>query len=284
MTDPERISKRSRGLAAQLLQAGAEEQPAEASVQQTLAALGVSAAVLTTTSAASAVAGTAKVSSVLGTGVSAGAGGAGLGVSAAGGAAKAVSATLLVKWIGIGVVSGVGLAGMAAVATEPAASPAPSLTVASLRAPEQAQALRRQAPAQAAPASTAPSDAELPPVPAAPPLPAPATSVAPLVHADEQVAAVPALEVGAPLAAEVAYVDRARALLVAGRAEQGLALLRSYEREFPEARLLPEVLFLQLETCDRLGRGSEARLAAQRLLEGFPKSPHASRARKLLFQ
>jgi len=93
----------------------------------------------------------------------------------------------------------------------------------------------------------------------------------------------PVLEVGAPLAAEVAYIDRARALLVAGQAEQGLALLRGYEREFPEARLLPEALFLQLETCDRLGRASEARAAARRLLEGFPKSPHASRARKLLF-
>jgi hypothetical protein len=112
--------------------------------------------------------------------------------------------------------------------------------------------------------------------------PAPA---APAQHvgAKEPVAAAPALEVGAPLAAEVAYVDRARALLASGQAEPGLALLRSYERDFPEARLLPEVLFLQLETCDRLGRASEARAAAQRLLDGFPKSPHASRARRLLF-
>ena len=90
------------------------------------------------------------------------------------------------------------------------------------------------------------------------------------------------VEVGAPLAAEVAFIDRARAQLAAGQAEQGLLQLRRYEREFPEARLLPEVLFLRMETCDRLGRSSEARAAATRLVEGFAKSPHAARARKLL--
>jgi hypothetical protein len=90
------------------------------------------------------------------------------------------------------------------------------------------------------------------------------------------------VELGAPLALEVAFIDRARAQLAAGQAEQGLLQLRRYEQEFPEARLLPEVLFLRMETCDRLGRANEARTAATRLVEGFPKSPHATRARKLL--
>jgi hypothetical protein len=273
MTDPERISKRSRGLAAQLLQAGAEEQPAEASMQQTLAALGVSAAVVTTTSAASAAAGTAKATSALG----AGAGTAGLGATAAGGTVKAVSAALLVKWIGIGVVGGVGLAGAAAVATGPATKPPVSQTaVAAAAQPRPAQPLAAPTPAEPELPSAATE------VPAIDVLPTP-TAAASHVSSSELNTAAPALEVGAPLAAEVAYVDRARALLAAGQAEQGLALLRSYEREFPEARLLPEVLFLQLETCARVGRQSEARAAAQRLLDGFPKSPHASRARKLLF-
>jgi outer membrane protein assembly factor BamD (BamD/ComL family) len=90
------------------------------------------------------------------------------------------------------------------------------------------------------------------------------------------------VEVGAPLAAEVAFIDRARAQLAAGQAEQGLLQLRRYEQEFPEARLLPEALFLRMETCERLGRSGDARAAARRLVEGFPKSPHATRARKLL--
>jgi hypothetical protein len=252
MTDPERISKRSSGLAAQLLRAGADEQPSENSVEKALVALGVSSAVMTTTSAA--------------------------GAAAAGGAklTKAVSLTLLAKWVGIGVVGGVGLASVAAVATSPAATPvvAPSAAIASK---PRVVAPAKVAPvaAEAAPAEVepAPEPVEAAPVPAAP---SHASAVEPVTSA------APALEVGAPLAAEVAYVDRARALVASGQASQGLALLGGYEREFPEARLLPEVLFLELQTFDQLGRTAEARAAAKRLVDGFPKSPHASRARKLL--
>jgi hypothetical protein len=252
MTDPERISKRSSGLAAQLLRAGGDEQPSENSVEKALVALGVSSAVMTTTSAA--------------------------GAAAAGGAklTKAVSLTLLAKWVGIGVVGGVGLASVAAVATSPAAAPVapPSAVIASKP--------RVVAPAKATPALVEPTPQEAEPAPEpieaapAPAAPSHASTVEPATSA------VPALEVGAPLAAEVAYVDRARALVASGQASQGLALLGAYEREFAEARLLPEVLFLQLQTLDQLGRTSEARAAAQRLVDGFPKSPHASRARKLL--
>lgn len=268
MTDPERISKRSTGLAAQLLRAGADEQPSDAGVQQTLAALGVSGAVLTTTSTASAAAaGTVKATSA------AGASGAGFAATAAGGTVKAVSATLLVKWIGIGVVGGVGLAGAAAVATRPAA-PARAEQALALAAPVVAAAPTPVASPQPV-ASVEPPTPEV----------VPSTLAAPArVSAAEPAASAPMLEVGAPLAAEVAYVDRARALLASGQSEQGLAMLRSYEREFPEARLLPEILFLHFETCVRLGRGSEARNAAQRLLDGFPRSPHAARARQVLAQ
>jgi hypothetical protein len=263
MTDPERISKRSTGLAAQLLRAGAEEQPSDAGMEHTLVALGVAGAVLTTSTATSAAA----------AGGAAVAGGAAAAGGAASGGAKAVSATLLVKWIGIGVVSGVGLAGAAAVVTSPKATTASSMQVAA--APPQifsAGKIGVAAPPPIAPLEAAP----------APEIAASVVVPAPHVSAPEPVAEAPNRDVGAPLAAEVAYVDRARALVAGGQSEQGLSLLRNYERQFPEARLLPEVLFLQLETLDRLGRASEARLAAQRLVDGFPKSPHATRARKLL--
>lgn len=265
MTDPERISKRSAGLSAQLLQAGADEEPGGQGMQRTLTALGVSTAVVTSASAASAVAGSAKLTSA--------AGGAGAGTAVAGGVVKAASATLLVKWIGIGVVGGVGLAGVAAVATGPApqaSETSPTVAAPQPVAPPQAE----RAANEAAPASVSA---------AAPEAPAPAVAAAARSSVSEPVVEAP-LEVGAPLAAEVSYVDRARALLNGGQAEQGLSFLRSYEQKFPEARLLPEVLFLRLETCDRLGRKSEARAAAQRLLDGFPKSPHAARARKVLEQ
>lgn len=250
MTDPERISQRSSGLAAELLRAGATERPRSVGMQRTLTALGVSGALLTTASTASAVAGATAVTGTK--------------------AAKAVSGILLAKWIGVGVVGGVGLAGAAAVVSAPAA-PAPSVQAA--LSVQRAAPPRVLAPvAPAAPEVLEPPASEVaePPAPSAP---------APGLAANR---AEPELDLGAPLAAEVAFVDRARTALAAGRAEQGLGQLASYEREFPEARLLPEVLFLRLETCERLGRRDEARAAAQRLLDGFPKSPHAARARQLL--
>lgn len=264
MTDPERISQRSAGLSAQLLQAGADEEPGAQGMQRTLAALGVSTAVVATSSAASAVAGSAKLTSA--------AGGASVG-TAAGGVVKAASTTLLVKWIGIGVVGGVGLAGMAAVATRPA----PHVSETPAPAAAQPHAAPRAAPHEAAEPARPSASVDAPEIE----VPAPLVAVAARSSVSEPAAQLP-LEVGAPLAAEVSYVDRARALLTSGQTEQGLSLLQSYEQKFPEARLLPEVLFLRLETCDRLGRRGEARSAAQRLLDGFPKSPHAARARRVL--
>jgi hypothetical protein len=257
MTDPERISHRSSGLAAELLRAGAAEQPRATSVERTLAALGVSGVLLTTAASATGAA-------------SAGAATAGAATAATGAkAVKAMSALLLVKWIGVGVVGGVGLAGTAAVITRPLADEPSASPVAASAA--------RVAPAQLTPNEpvVAPPITEPPPEGAEPTSATlPASPAAPKPE--------PVVDVGAPLAAEVAFIDRARGLLAAGQAEQGLQLLGGYEQQFPEARLLPEVLFLRLETCERLGRGVEARNAAQRLLDGFPKSPHAARARQLL--
>jgi hypothetical protein len=258
MTDPERISKRSSGLAAELLRAGVDEQPSDASVERTLAALGVAGAVLTTTTVA---AGGVQL--------------AGATAASASGA-KAATLTLLAKWVGVGVVGGIGLASVASVMTAPrSAEPAPHVSVAAV--PAVSAAAKKLAPA---PQTPAPAVAAEEPTLEVVPAPVAAPRVAPSEAAS--VSPEPVLEVGTPLAAEVAYVDRARALVASGQSGQGLALLRSYEQEFPEARLLPEVLFLELETLDRLGRTSEARAAAQRLVDGFPKSPHANRARKLL--
>jgi hypothetical protein len=239
MTDPERISRRGRGLAAELLRASADEQPNTAGMQRTLAALGVSGVILTATSAAS-----AATAPVAGTG-------------------KAVTATLLAKWIGVGLVGGLGLASAAAVVTEPPAAPPAPLVVTNATTPK---------------AHVAPRVVVPPPVEVAP---APSTSSAPRTVVPSAPAKV-AEDESAPLAAEVTFVDRARADLAAGRTVEALSALGDYERQFPDARLLPEVLFLQLETYERLGRTSDARRAAQRLVSGFPRSPHVGRARVLL--
>lgn len=252
MTDPERISKRSFGLAAELLQAGSDERPDSAGMERTLAALGVSGAVLASAGGATAAAGVTAAS-----------------------ATKVVTATLLAKWIGVGVLGGVALSGAAA-----AVSPPPATSIAS--------APRRTSPVTAPVLTEAPGAV---PAPREAPIVAPTVEAPPSLLSAPLPAEVPAappkdvvVEVGAPLAAEVEFIDRARSQLAAGRAEQGLSQLRRYEQEFPEARLLPEVLFLRMETCSSLGRVSEARSAATRLVEGFPKSPHATRARRLLSQ
>jgi hypothetical protein len=234
--------------------------------------LGVSGALLTTAAASNAaVASSAK----LGSGALAG---SAAGVTAAGvvgGGAKVVTASLLAKWIGLGVLGGVTLSGAASLLSGP-------VTSASTPAP------RGNAPVASAAPSAAPTTAVAPAVDTPVPLVESGAAVAvPVVAPSIAAAAGPVsndvvVEVGAPLAAEVAFIDGARALLASGQAEQGLSHLRRYEQEFPEARLLPEVLFLRMETCDRLGRSGEARAAAARLVRGFAQSPHAARARKLL--
>lgn len=255
MTDPERISRRGAGLAAQLLRSSAEEEPNDVGLERTLAALGVSGAVLSTTSAAGAVG--AAASAKLTSAVSAGAG-------------KAVTGALLLKWVGVGVVSGVGLAGAAALVTAPTQPPPPAVSAPSRRV---VTPVVSATPRAVRPTASPLVSAEAPVEPAVPPRAVPSV---------REPVTPPTAEASAPLAAEVAYVDRARAQLAAGSAEAGLDALARYEREFPEARLLPEVLFLQLETYQRLGRTAEARRAAERLVSAFPKSPHATRARAVL--
>lgn len=242
MTDPERISRRSHGLAAELLRASADEQPNAAGMQRTLAALGVSSAILTATSAAG-----AATAPALGT-------------------SKAVTATLLAKWIGVGLVGGVGLASAAAVVTTPSVAPSAPVAVISAAPP----------PASSAPSVAVPARIEVAPAPSVSSSTRSVLAAPPVARPDI------VAEEGVPLAAEVTFVDRARADLAAGKTAQALHALGDYEVKFPEARLLPEVLFLQLETYERLGRTTEARRAAERLVGGFPRSPHAARARELL--
>jgi len=270
MTDPERFSQRSTGLAAELLRAGADDQPGPDGMQQTLAALGFSGVVLSSAG----VAGAASVGSApLTSAVSASAATSGLTTA---GAIKSASATLVIKWVGIGLVGGVGLASVASVAARP--SPKPSAVVIDDARSSTAHVNR---------AAVTPTLPESRPAVADSPAPQLVASAAPsalhaVAVAVESRLTNSELEVGELLAAEVAYVDRARARLAAGQSSQGLSLLAGYEQKFRGARLLPEVLFLQIEAYERTGQSNEARNAAQRLVADFPKSPHAGRARRLL--
>ena len=89
-------------------------------------------------------------------------------------------------------------------------------------------------------------------------------------------------DVGAPLSAEVAALDGARQALGAGDAARTLELLNDYESRFANARMLPEALYLRLEAFELKGERSNAEAVARRIVNAYPSSPHAARARAVL--
>jgi hypothetical protein len=203
--------------------------------------------------------------------------GLGLGASALGavssagalGATKAaasVTAIALTKWTGFGVAAGFLFAAATHgvySATRPATQPAPisgSVTQAGDRPKPAASAVSGEPFVVGTPSSLV-----LPAAPPSPPRSAPAS---------------PAME--PPLAAEVSFVDRGREAFQRGEPAASLALLDSYERLFPELRLMPEVLYLRMQAFDQRGETRHAAGLAARLVRDFPKSPHASSARAIL--
>jgi hypothetical protein len=249
MTDPERLLDRPPSeLARSLLRAGTEEAPSERSLRRTLSALGAGAAALGAASSAGALGAT----------------------SAAGGlgAAKlATSATLVTlgKWAGIGAVGGMVVAAAAHGFDPPAKKPS-----AVPRAPVAVHAAPAPVAAEPLPLTTS----EPPP---APPEPEPAP------RRLEQAPAAP-VDLEAPLAAEVAFVDRGRAAFQRGQSSAALSALAGYEREFSEPRLLPEVLYLRMEALEQRGDHTEASELGRRILRDYSRSPHAARARAIVFR
>jgi len=249
MTDPDRLMNELPGdLGRTLIEAGVDEQPSEAARRRALVALGVAAPMF----------GVASVA---------------LGASAAKGAAAGSASALttggvtsgivIAKWLGAGVAAGVLATATAQLVqqpsfTAPPARVAPAVVVAPKREPP-------LAPVAPPPVVEAPKAEE----------PEPASVTAP--PAAPVVAAEPAL-----LAREVAFVDRARALLESGNASGAAEALHDYEREFERPKLLPEVWVLRMRAAERAGDMAGARILATRLVEVFPKSPHTARARQLL--
>ncbi len=172
---------------------------------------------------------------------------------------------LVGKWAGVGLASGVVVAtvayGTARLSSSPPKLPPPPVP------PSAAPAVAPTARAISSPAPASPRD-ETSPAPA-PRHPSPKSAVS-----DDAA--------GAPLSAELVLVDRGRAFLQRGEPLAALSALDRYERDFAEARLLPEVLYLRMEAFKELGRSAQARGVAQQLAQSFPRSPHAAKARAVL--
>lgn len=227
-------------LAARLIRAGTEEAPPARSLVRTLSALGFGASTLGTATAVGAI-GTAK-------------------------GAGALTLGALGKWAGIGVASGIAVAG--------ASLGARQLAEPSLKA--QPRAAEQSVP-------MTPRGVSPPSVPREPPVVTTASVSKPTIAAPAAAAPSATLaEPGAPLAAEVAFVDRGRAAFQRGEFPAALSALAGYERAFPEARLLPEVLYLRMRALGDGGQAERALELARRLVREFPRNPHAASARMVL--
>jgi hypothetical protein len=229
-------------LAARLIRAGIRETPPPATLQKTLLGLGLGASAVGTASTAGAL-GLAK-------------------------ATASITVGAVAKWVGVGATAGLVLAAASdGVYRATRTVSAPTAGFPSVRPPETAPApvhAPRAAPTEPAPARTAPALAP----PAAP---------------KRSVSSAPVkIEPESPLAAEIAWVDGAREAYQQGDAGATLARLEGYERMFPKQRLLPEVLYLRMQSLSQRGETERAKKLAGRLVRDFPNNPHASRARALL--
>lgn len=254
MSDPRRMLEAAGTdeLAVELLRAGRAEEPSSRARRRAMTAAGAaSAAAATMAAATTAAAADASLPPVA----------AKAGVSAAG---------LVVKWIGIAAVGGLGLWGAWQLAEPP--SPSGSLVVA-LTTPiadlDEVAGVDR---------TTRSAEAMGPPVREAPESP-PVQEDVPTAARSAPVAAAPRHR--GELVDEVAAIDRARTAMDEDP-EAALAELEAYRREFAGGALAQEAEVLRIESLARSGRADQARQAASAFLTSHPRSPLATRVRTVL--
>jgi hypothetical protein len=188
------------------------------------------------------------------------------GALSAGGTVGKLTLAIVAKWASVGLATGVVAASVAhGVARLPSSPPVPV-------PPPTAQISRTPHVAPSAPRSA----------PSASPSPRVTSSSVPVVRPPSPKPGASEVAARAPLAAELVLVDRGRTLLQGGQPQAALSALDRYERDFADPRLLPEVLYLRMEAFEQLGMTSRATAVARQLVQGFPRSPHAARARNVL--
>lgn len=249
-------------LAMTLLRAAKDDRPGADAKVQTLAALGLGAAVVGT--AATATAGTA---------VKLGAAG---GVATAAGTTKSTVAVVVAKWLLLGALGG-GLVAGSAVALDDAPQTATLTTAQGISeckgAAEQIVARAKSAALSETPAVESAHEEA----------PTPAAAIEP--KADARAAApVNKASKSTPegLAEELALIDKARVAVASGQGSQALKLLDEHDRRFAGGQLAPEALVLRIEALVGMGRMSDAARLGDAYLAAFPKSAYARRVRSLL--
>ena len=84
------------------------------------------------------------------------------------------------------------------------------------------------------------------------------------------------------LASEVSILEQAQREINLGQAQAAMATLNEYNRNFQRPRLLPEAIFIQIQTLLALGRAQEARKLGKQLVSAQPGGTLARRVRSLL--
>jgi hypothetical protein len=267
MTAPVRLLESSRNpRSRELLRAGLRERPRSSALRSTALAVGVSSSVVAASTTATAAAS---------------------GVTTL---AAPNLAMVAAKWLAIGTLGGLGLAGTATIATEFATSrePAPSRAPQKLAAPP---TTNHSATAESPNVAIAPTtwradssrDRDSPVAPVPPPKSpasrkesrAPVSPVAPSAPAS---ASLPAAQ---SLSREIALIDGARRSLGSGDAGGSLRQLDEYAALPRTGTLDREAQLLRIDALTQSGQRAAALALAERYLASFPNDPHAARLRTL---
>jgi hypothetical protein len=170
-------------------------------------------------------------------------------------------------------------------------------TVSVVSEPSRAPGAPPKVPAVAAPTQRPPYEAISPPARA---LPAPiatteanvaserrtsAVSAAPRAFeppTPAEISEVPAAGTPASIAEEVAELDRARTLLVAGKANDALHVLDAYGSRWPSGVMALEAMVVRVEVELARGNRASAERHAQALIAAFPNTGHARKVASLL--
>jgi hypothetical protein len=251
MTSPSRLLDSAQNPNTRaLLRAGLEERPKPAALRATALALGVTA------SLALAAPATAMVTPSL--------------------------ALMTAKWVAVGTLAGVTLAGGVNVITTHADAPSPVPRAAASR-PRLPPSKPVAAPAvMAEPAEVPEPAADLnPPVGVRSPVSAPAASGT-LPPAEARHSPAMLLPERPDLTGEVANIDAARGALAAGHTGTALQQLERYYGRPRTGTLDREAQLLHIEALVRAGQTARAHQLAQQYLASHPQDPHAPRLRALL--
>lgn len=275
MKDPQRlIDQPPEDLAGSILRAGLGDEPSEHALRSTAAALGVGSAL----------------------------GGAVAGATASGAASSSAASGIkvggiaILKWLGIGLVSGAAVAGGAHWLTKPSThAVAATAKTAAPHAAAQPRAVRRIS----RPLPATPPEPE-PPAPAtAAPVPRPTraavrnnetqtgAATSPASTPTAEFASPPPATATAPappasLAADLTQLDRARQDLARGNGAAALQALATYEQERQTDVLAPEADVLRIRALLKLGQRARAAALARAFLAAHPTSSYAAELKPLV--